>query len=271
MNRNKILTFMFSIIVIFSGALSCQVKKSSFHRNDNDFSTYNDKNNCEEILLSKVAYMKIAKSIDKIKKSISPIKIDDYYLHTIHVNDTVDIIVLSIKSFVLSEHHFFVFNTKTNKVEKSNFSINGKWSNNNEDGFDIKLMELPNIKIENQENGVFISIKERVHNGNSYNALMQKFYKIDIEKLALDLMYCLEIKAIGYNNVVIERILDGNIVKVYTRDKNMIKEIGNFTLSKDFKIIESKNCLDDFYCNQLVTCSGKDDQIILNEGYSFRY
>lgn len=266
----KIFKFLSFILIIYCSTVSCQLKNYSYHRSDNDFSTYNDNKYCQEIEISKLVFKNIRNSIDTIRKSIFPIKFDDCYLHSIHINDTIDIIVLSIKSFVLTKHLFFVNNTKTGQLVKSNFSINGKWAKNNEDGFEVKLMELPNAKIENIENESVLTIKERVHNGNSYNAVIQKYFKVDCDKLTIDLKYCIEIKAIGFDDAIIERLAEGNEVKVYKQDKNNIREIGSFILSSDKKTIESKYCLDEYYCSQLVTCSGLEDQIILKEGYSFR-
>jgi hypothetical protein len=260
------------VVTLFCLPLSCQVKNYSLLRNDNDYSTYNDKQYTEKIILPKVVHKNIEETINKIIKSIAPFKIDDYYIHKVCVNDSIDIFVLSIESFTISEHQIFVYNLKSNQLVKSNISINAKWSKNNEDGFDIKLNELPNIKIESQNDNAIISFRERVHNGNSYNAVIQKYYNLNLKTLKIALNYCIEAKAVGIlDNVIIERIIEGNTVKVYKRDKNNIEQIGSFILSNDMKTIVSKNCIDDYFCSQLVTSSGLDDQTILKEGYLFRY
>ena len=260
-----------AILLLFCLPVSCQVKNYSLHRNDNDFATYKSEHSVQRDELPKELNRNISAIVTNIQKSIAPDKLDDYYIHKINVNDSIDIFVLSIESFSLMEHRLFLFNEKSNQISKTKIAINGKWAKNSEEGFNFKLMDLPNIEIKNQENESLLSIKERVHNGNSYDAVIQKHYYINFEKLTLDLKYCLEIKALGYDDAIIERLAEGNNVKVYKRDKNNIQEIGSFVLSKNMQAIVSKRCLDDNYCSQLITCSGLEDHIILNDGYLISY
>ena len=259
------------MLSIFCMPLSCQVKNYSLHRIDNDFATYNNEQLSERIELPQELSKNVIAIVNNINESIAPDKLDNYYIHKIDVNDTIDIYVLSIESFTLTEHQIYLYDVITNQLSKTKVAINGKWAKNTEEGFDIKLIDLPNIKIQKIENESILTIKERVHNGNSYNAVIQKYYKIDFEKLTLSLKYCLEIKALGYDDVIIERVIDCNNVKVYKRYKNNIQEIGSFILSDDKNTIVTKKCLDDNYCSQLVTCSGLEDKIILKEGYLIRY
>lgn len=257
-----------AIFLLFCIPISCQVKSYSIHRNDNDFASYHNDQYGEREILPLEFSLKVTSIIDQITESIAPDKLDDYYIHKIDVNDDIIIYVLSIESFSLTEHQLFLYNTKTNQISKSKAAINGKWSKNSEEGFNIKLIDLPNIKIQSQGSDYILSIKERVHNGNSYDAVIQKHFRIDFEKLTLTLMYCIEIKAFGYDDVIIERVIDGNIVKVYKRDKNSIEEIGSFILSNNMQSVTYKTCLNDDFCSQLVTCSGVEDQIIIQKGYN---
>ena len=63
---------------------------------------------------------------------------------------------------------FFAANPLSETLSKKPFVINGKWCADNESGFDVPLLKGQMIEV----SGNSIFLRERVHNGNSYNAVL---------------------------------------------------------------------------------------------------
>ncbi|MFZ1787927.1 MAG: hypothetical protein WAT92_06440 [Saprospiraceae bacterium] len=266
----KKINLAFLMLILLIQSVGCQVYKSNI-RNDNDFSSYDDSKYCENIATPKVISNEFSRILSEIKTING--RAGNYYSHLIKIDSSIDIYVFSVRSISTFDHYIFAYNSIDNhKISKKPVVINGKWSENNEDGFDLKLMNLPNFRlIDKKENVLNIIIKERVHNGNVYDALFEKYFELNQKTLEFTLKYCIESKACGIDDIIIERLIEGNEVKVYKRDKNKVEEIGSYVLSDDMKKIISKKCIDDYFCNQLVTLSGLDDQSVLSNGYLFRY
>lgn len=248
---------------------SCERSLYSLHRNDNDFASYNDKLYVENVPLTKDLNGKFNIILEEVKKEIGSYdKLKDFYIHNVFVNDTFEMYVLTLNSFSKKEHQIYLYNKMKKQLSKGKVTVSCKYSLNGEDGFNEKLIDRPNIETRFIGNNLSFSIKKRFHNGTAYNAVIQKFYTVDLAQLSFKLSYCVEVKAISFEDDIIERIIDGDTVRVYKRNSSGIKEIGSFVISSDKQSIVSKNCLDERYCTQLVTCSEDDDQEFLIMGYS---
>lgn len=91
---------------------------------------------------------------------VEPFKLESYYIQKVFVNDSIDLFALSVESFPRIEHHLFLYNNNSSHYVKTNIVINGKWSKNNEEGFNYKLLEYPLCNILNLDGKLFFQYKK---------------------------------------------------------------------------------------------------------------
>lgn len=231
-SMNKLLTI--ALICLFSQKIMPQsFCDSVICRNDNDYCTYFDTiSNKKSLLLNVCLFFnkQYPKTIYQIIQ-IFEIKFDSLRLYVVK-NDRLPIIGQN------EEYHFWVYDPKHKKISNSPFVINGHWMSNQEEGFDVKLLSSPLV---NYENG-YLWVKERRHNGNSYNAVIR--YKLKCDKnLNLKIMQCIEeVSLCFFPNMEIndqafvyrEQITEYKFVSTIMIDGEK-SCIGSFCLSKNGK------------------------------------
>lgn len=175
-------------------------------------------------------------------------------------------------------YYFFAYNHISKKLSPHPAFINGKWMDNNEEGFNkkFKLLKGKQLFFANvlTQNQIEFSIKERVHNGNVYNAVISKYYYLK-ENLELCRIICLEsISYSPFDNCSIERsITKGNCLQVESQCEGSRKLIGKvyFKIADNNIAVEKKIELLHGYKEILITCSGEKDIYFFKNGYQFNY
>lgn len=188
------------------------------------------------------------------------IKYEPYSLLVIHIVKVID---------WDEEYHFWVYDSCTNSSSTYPFIINGQWMSNQEEGFDIKLLSYPIVFDENN----FLWVKERVHNGNSYNAVIK--YKLYCDKkFNLRLVSCVEEVSLCFfpemdfeDYALFYREQDGKEVVCYIKNTSGESElVGSFSLSKRGKISKIK-VYNERYSSFLVTSSGLRPQAFTKRSF----
>ncbi|MGL4629885.1 MAG: hypothetical protein ACRCVT_01670 [Leadbetterella sp.] len=255
------------IILILGKSVYCQDYNTSIKRIDNDFTTYFDKESPKEINPKEVSER--FKSIVKNSTSIDERKI--FFSFKINVNTKIDIYALNVKTRSQNYCYLIAYDKSTKNVSFDTIRINMKWASNSESGFKDKLLKFPLLEIY-QENGKYmLTIRERVHNGNTYNALIKKIFSLKVD-LSFDLKLCFEEKSITFDGQVINRVIKNNAIFIYKDDVNSMCELlGKIEVDIENKKIVKKECNNSEYCEILYTCSGEDDELFLKYGYKSLY
>ena len=84
-------------------------------------------------------------------------------------------------------YDLWAYDKNKNKLSEKPFTINGKWSVDNEAGFVTPILNGSMI----ETIGNSIMLRERRHNGNSYNAVLLYCLKCN-KRLEFELQYCIE-------------------------------------------------------------------------------
>lgn len=267
--RNKILKLSLHLIVI-SVLIACNVPNdnnfSVVQRSDNDFVTYADTVSARNKCCNKLN--------DHIKRiysdTVSLLQV--FKVNSKHIN----IFVVKIKENISSiKFDFLAYDTKTDIISTKPVSINGKWMNNNEAGFEDehKLLTKPLIDfIDIDNDGINeIVIKERVHNGNIYNAVISHYFGLDkkmnwIKKVSIESSYI----HFMYNTKIIRTLKGNYIVSEIESGQNTFlvgkTEIDIFNLT-----IKNKQLYLPKYKGYLLTGSGVKEDLFIREGYKFSY
>jgi hypothetical protein len=234
-------------------------------RADNSFVTYSDTISAKEKVPVVVSNKVI--SIAKTVKNIAIIfKVDYDTVISLYIAKTIGLNKIS--------YHIIAYNKNTNKVADHPQTINGKWMENNEDGFakSAKMLKEPLIYFAAIDAGSKknIIVKERVHNGNVYNAVIEHVYSIN-SKPELKPVVCVETKCINpVGNEVITRYIQNGVIFTAIPGKGKAILLGKITLDKSFKI-SSRSVYKKPYADMLITGSGVAESVFLKEGYRFRY
>lgn len=141
-------------------------------------------------------------------------------------------------------YYFWLYNPKTGEVSQQPFTIVGTWIANGEEGFDVKLMTRPLIELKRKK----MVIRERRHNGNAYNAIIQ--YAITYDKrLNWQIKYVVEEKSLVVipesteMPIIISRHCKGNKVYsfgLYTLRNSNTEKIGEYKIVKHGSICNVK-------------------------------
>ena len=249
------------VLIGFSMKLLGQtVIDSAIHRSDNDYCTYFDTLSCKTALPAKVLMIfKDKYPADKYHVTqIFEINYNQYLLFVVRNNEIVVLDSLSSPINFFEEYHFWVYDPKSGTISPDPFVINGQFMVDQEDGFDVKLLSKPLVRVEN--NGC-LWIKERKHNGNSYNAVVRLKLKCD-NKLVLKIEQCVEEVSLchfpnmGINEyTLIYRELYGKRYVSTMTIGDETKTIGSFYLSKRGRAYNIK-VFDNQHSKSIITSSG---------------
>jgi hypothetical protein len=162
------------------------------------------------------------------------------------------------------------YNNLDQSLTKSPVKLDLKWGFNNESGFDFKLLDFPLIKVRNENQRSVVSLKERVHNGNIYDAVITKTYSLD-NNLNFYLDFCFEENSLTFDNQKIRRILKDNIISVFKENETCLEFLGKIEIDIVRKKIVKRECVNDNFCQILFTSSGIEDEEIFKYGFVFKY
>lgn len=244
-------------------------------RANNDFVTYTD----SVSLLLKLPVI-IEKSFDDIIDSIESVVFQNEFLvFSVTYSSEIELYILKIyRDSGLVDYFLIAYDFESQLISKNNIQIDGKWMESNEKGFNEnhKLITEPLIYFSdfNDDNKNEIIIKNRVHNGNIYNAVIENIYTISSD-LKIDSLLFLETK---YEDIFRQCL----IVRDYSLKKNELKTslicddtltIGYSKLSITYNGVEitDSTLLIPEYENLLITGSGLNSQEFIRKGYGHLY
>jgi len=194
----------------------------------------------------------------------------------ISFSKNIDLYVVKYCSFNCIDYFFWGYDKWNDELSLNPYQINGKWIENNERGFIRKLNTSPLLFFDNNlENKYNIVLSERVHNGTSYNAIVNHYLLLD-KDMNFNLLFCIEI-AYQYASPEIDENIDAIINRTYNQGKisctlsiDNQKEIniGNFEIDIDNQNIKNKNIFNFDYVDYLITGSGIDENLFLKNGYN---
>ena len=251
--------FAYIVMGFSMNLLGQTVIDSAIHRTDNDYCTYLDTLSCKTPLPYKVL-MLFNDKYPLEKYHITQIFEINYNQNLLFVVRNNEIVVLDSLSYPVNcfeEYHFWVYNPKSGTISSNPFVISGQFMGNQEDGFEVKLLSAPLVWIDDR----YVWVKERKHNGNSYNAVVRLKLKCD-NKLNLRIEQCVEevslchFASMGYNEyALIYRKPKGKCYVCTLTIGDETKTIGSFSLSKRGKAYNIK-VFDDQYYRLIITTSG---------------
>ncbi len=259
---------VFNIIILslMTNLVFSQDFEKSIVRNDNDYVTYIDNESLKEFNPKKVKEMFKLK-IKQIKGNTKRVK---FYSYKININENIDIYALIVDCNFTNDCYIIAYDKFKQTITINPVKLNIKWANNNESGFKDKLLCFPLLDIQKADNKYTISIKERFHNGNTYNAVINKIYILK-DDLSFDLKFCYEETALTFDGKNIKRVLNDNNIYVYKQGKSVLEYLGKIQIDVEAKKIIKKECVKDEFCEILFTCSGEDEENILKNGFEIKY
>ncbi len=279
-NNNKKMKNVITIafICILLGHVGCNSQNKmdirAICRTDNDFTTTYDSIGKLEIVPLKVG-VKINSIVDSCK-NISINNSIDYRVFKVKYSAKVNIYILKLTMFNKIEYTFLLYNQIGNHISSLIPFINGKWMDNEEEGFyeDSKLISKPLIYFEDLtgDNCKEIIIKERVHNGTAYNAVIEHIFQLD-SYMNLKKLLCVESICLTMSeSQTIKRKFKYGIIDVSLWEKErFIKKIASIKLSQDPYQITSRKVFDEKFDAVIISYSGVPEQLFLQKGYLFKY
>lgn len=259
----KNMYFVLGFVLICNSINASNWCDSVVVRADNDFVSYYDTlSPRKEAPLAIQALCKrcYAKS-ESNRNQIFEIKYRSYYLYMIRYS-----------GMGFEYYYLFAYNPLLNKLSDTPFVIDGRWCSDNESGFEHQLLTNRMIEIKGND----ILLRERVHNGNSYNAVL--LYNIICnEKLEFDVKYCIEeislcvMPEMGFGDyLIIKREITGCLQINCTLYKGSNEKvfIGYYFLSSD-GTLNNINAIDNYYHTWIVTTSGIEPQAFSKTGSSY--
>ena len=242
-------TILFIILCVHPIFLQSQsIVSSAVCRTDNDYCTFYDSISAKKTLPAKLnAFFKKKYPDTNCVNQIFEISFDTKRLYVVRFETAPSIF----------EYHFWIYDSTNNAHSSKPFIINGQWMHNQEEGFDVKLLQKP---LACNENG-FLWVKERRHNGNSYNAVIK--YQLQCDKnLNLQMLQCVEEVSLCHfpdmqpdEYALFYRRLDGNECHCRMICQGEETDIGYFTVSKN-GVISKPTVYNEKFENHIVTSSG---------------
>ncbi|TKG88129.1 hypothetical protein EYV94_27580 [Puteibacter caeruleilacunae] len=283
LNSRKYLFNIFVLIVI-SLVCSCDLSQKepdgimfkAVIRDDNDFVTYNDtlSNNAD---LSKEILDEIQSFQKRGEKILVQENLDITLIFKIRYTSRISVYVVKSESQNEIVYRLIAFDNKTKLYSKTTPIINGKWMENNEAGFNpkYKLLRKPLISFSDidGDDRNEILMKERVHNGSIYNAVICHYYSID-NFMNLKELICIESRYVcPFENCIVNRSFKNDTIISEIRDgKEKLRIIGKVKITfSDSVEMGRKFSYDEKYEDLLVTGSGISEELFLKEGYTFKY
>lgn len=256
----------------FSDSEKCLNVHRAIVREDNDFSTkvYGD-----ELLVDLPLFVResLCAFLDKEPKA------DVVTLYQIFYDKNIRLILLKL-AYPSSAIRYFIFavDVHDRKMTSSPPYVNGKWMENNERGLrcdevgyliDKPLLSFVDI---DRDGAAEIAVKERVHNGNMYDAVITKYFRLNKNDLSVELALAIESKYLFFfdHKCVFYRYLEGEVISVWLDcTYDVPKEIGRIYLDKTDEgyIVSDVWCNEDRFRNMLVTASGYEAEQFLNHSY----
>jgi hypothetical protein len=182
-----------------------------------------------------------------------------------------------------SYYNFIMFNSASQAVTIDPPAIWGKWMDGGDWGGSL---EKPLVHFEgsDQDSSSELVVEERVHNGNTYNAIVYHYFRIQSD-LSLKHEIALETRLVDeiheeQGGLILRQLVkiapDSLRLDVYLKLPNREKEkIGEVTLSRHKSQpcyhIMSRTCYNPEYRDILITGSEEADIVFLCEGYTFNY
>ncbi|MGB3548689.1 MAG: hypothetical protein WBA17_17080 [Saprospiraceae bacterium] len=168
------------------------------------------------------------------------------------------------------------YNLSDKSCSKSNLRIDNNWTKKGELGFDPKytLTKEPLYgAVDINNDGIQeIFVKERTHNGTTYNASLIRYFEILNDGKFNQILVHEDKTVHPIENCLIERIIGKNyIVEVKSKcfDGRKPEDVGSYriTWTGNTPIIISKKIFIEFYGELLITGSDTPDSIFLRQGY----
>lgn len=249
-------------------------------RSDNDFATYNDKDslreNIPEIVANKIRYLLKECRTDFYRYDKS--SECDYIVFRVKYTKYISVYVSKIYYQHSVRYYLVAYDSKTSRITNKPPHINGDAMENDEEGFlpEARLLEKPLISFSpfdsNNCKGTVI-IKQRMHNGTGYNAVIDEYYSIDAY-MDLNAFLYIESKAVVYGNgrCIVNRSLKDDVIvsTIKCEDDEQPKLMGKVRLeiSENNVRIISIEVSDKMFENSpyLVTASGVKKETFLNKG-----
>lgn len=262
--KNKCMRLILVVIFFhFLSILTLAQESYSIQRDDNDFATYQDIHSNRVNNPKKISA--VFNRIIKTKKAElnNPL----VYSYRIVVSPKIDIYALTISSFMERKLYLILHDKIKNEVSNTPIVIDLKWAFNNEAGSSFKLLNYPLLSVSNENEMVIISVRERVHNGNVYNAVLNKQYLLKDDPLSLQLLFCYEESSVLPDGKVVHRILDGTkFINVILDEQTATRSIGRIEIDTKKRVIVERLCELDELCDVLFTTSGMPDEQLFKTG-----
>lgn len=244
-------------------------------RHDNDFSTLQD----STVHKTESMPVNVSKKLDSL------LDYNNEYLFQrafkIQYANGIFIYVLRLKGPYDSIRYYLVgWNEQSDLATASCPEINGKWMENGEAGFNPKSRLVKGKMIDffdlNQDGQNEITVKERVHNGNMYNAVIVKYFAVDIATMAITPVMTLEsVQQDFLSDCLITRVLKNETIYTYRHcsvmDEEKLGEVYLACNNLNNIVIKEKNIMNEEYEGLLVTGSGIEVASFLKNGYKFIY
>lgn len=208
----------------------------------------------EQVLINKINLPKKLKEEINSKERYTILKLSS-------INYNFDFYIIM---FEKSDYLIIAYNKQTNKFSDIPLELNPSEYNHDERGYNSKLILLKepfyylyDIKSNNRYSFV---IKSRVHNGNTYNAVIENFY--DIDSISENIHKYLSFESISYfpfERVYIIRYINKDIVKVYAgenmQDSSHLVGLYNYRIDSCKLKPYNIHIFDSLFENLMITCS----------------
>jgi hypothetical protein len=252
------------ILLVFARNIAdAQNLKYSIVRDDNDYETFYENHSRRE-----ETPINVIKVFQKQIKSFSFVK--NSFVYKVKSARDVDAFVLIINSQLTKRAVILCYNNKTKKIASIPINVDLFWSFNDESGFDFKMLSYPKIKFVNSKDKILLHVKERVHNGNSYDAIVHKVYEVK-KDFVIELQLCYEEVSRTFDNQNIYRLLENDRIVSYIKDGFSQKKIGEIQINLETFNIINKQCFESEYCDFLLTCSNQNEEVFFKKGYKISY
>ena len=210
----------------------------------------------------------------------------DYYGNTFLVRSPkgMSLYVFHRQTMALSysEYFYMLYDSATGRVTARPQDTYGKWAGAWGDSDDVIPKPYVTYEDLDHDGNVELVVRERAHNGTSYNASIRHYYRIDPN---LDLWPMLAVEEKSYQDVRPEGTWLLRSVRFVSQDSLMLitnlkspghpeREVGELLLTKNQTFgyhVVSTRLLDSTYRNVLITDSPSSDPNFLFTGSTLRY
>lgn len=264
----KILILVF-LITILSVTSAQSWLSHVICRNDNTYVSYMDSTspriNIQEIIQKELRNF--------FYTDMDTLCFNDNLIFKIKYSENVDIYI--VKCYFVDNilYYFFPYNKSVNYLDTNPYIIHGKWMENNEMGFwdQNKLISGSLVSFKRNCDKIMI-LKERIHNGTSYNAVVDHY--MIVKKNKIKLLYNIESVSLYTDPLMsinqccyVQRNEKDNLVTsiLVCSDSNVV--IGKFNIDHyKLKNIEVKNKQYKIY---IITSSGIPNKKFFKQNFVF--